>query len=553
MRVLERAAPGVGFGVLFGLLETTEVLSRQKTISLPNFGLLVLYAVLTQTLVFSILFFILPRKLTSLFRGRRSKAILTAVILIAAVFLGFHVRLPSHPSITAKANPDKPNIVLISVDTLRRDHVGCYGYAKARTPNIDRLAKESVLFEDATSPIPLTGPSHITMLTGDYPTTHGVGANGVRIGGGIKTMPETLRKSGYRTAAFVSGWTLKNESVGLAGRFDFYSEEFGLYRYLPDVVLELSIPHFAAKYLARFTGYELRQLDRPGEQTTAAALAWMTEADKQPFFALVHYFDPHGPHVSPTFNRALTPKPVFDYRKPEPERLNMIKDPELMRKAIQAYDEEINYADAQVGNLVRQIDQLTRKTIVIFTADHGESLTEHGYYFDHGEFLYETCVRVPLMIRFPDRSFANTRTATQVSLVDLAPTILELATVPPGVHMDGKSILQVLNGGNSSRDSYGAIRQGKGAARRARYYVRSGGFKLIWNYDFRLAYAKPQSEELFDLRADPAEEQNRTGMLPEIQNELRTKLIQFVSRDTNMKVLPDESVIEQLKSLGYTD
>ena len=234
MRFLRRAVPGLGLGLLFGCLDAARVVHRLHVISLQNLSILVFYALFGHILLFSIISLLIPHRLTNPLRSRNSKIVVGVGTVIVAVFLGMNVRLPAHPSIGSDSSSDKPSIVLISVDTLRRDHLGCYGYAKARTPSIDNLAKESVLFEDATSPIPLTGPSHVTMLTGDYPITHGVGANGVRIGETVKTVPEILREMGYRTAAFVSGWTLKDESVGLSNRFGTYKDEFGLSPLLPD-------------------------------------------------------------------------------------------------------------------------------------------------------------------------------------------------------------------------------------------------------------------------------------------------------------------------------
>jgi len=315
-------------------------------------------------------------------------------------------------------------------------------------------------------------------------------------------------------------------------------------------IFELVLPKYAAHSLEKYFGYRLRQIQRPGSITTREALSWINQIDNQPFFVLVHYFDVHGPHVKPSEKRLHVPPSLMWIRKLAPEERE-----KAFTNASEAYDEQISYADRQVGNLVAQLKKLSRKVIVIFTADHGESLTEHGFYFDHGEFLYETCVQVPMMIRFPDGSFADSRITTQVSLIDLAPTILELAGGKSLPSMVGKSLFRILDGSDSSKERFGDLLIGKGSALSARYFVRSGGFKLIWNYDFRLAhhYEMPQSEELYDLKKDPDEKENRIGTLPEIQTELGAKLKQFLLRDSKMRTRPDNHVIEQLKALGYTN
>jgi choline-sulfatase len=499
----------IEIGILLGLTETLFVIHRLSRVSATELFWLIVYASLIYTLI--ALFLSIPfHKHKSSLRTRR---LLIVVIAILTIFTLFSAIWPFSYTRIPTTDPSKLNVLLISVDTLRRDHLGCYGYKQARTPNIDQLASESILFEDATSPIPLTGPSHVTMLTGNYPITHGVMVNGARINDSAKTLPELLHNAGYRTAAFVSGWTLKNEAVGLANRFDRYDDELSPYFFLPDIVFQLVIPRAISKVSEKFWGCRLIPLERAGDRTTHNAIHWITKKDDHPFFAMVHYFDPHGPHKN--------------------------------RKGIQtvkAYDDEIANTDQQIGDLLKKIPQ---KTIVVFTADHGESLTEHGYFFDHGEFLYDTCARVPLMIRFPDRSKAGTRISAPAGLVDLAPTILHLAGLSENPKTEGVDLLS----GAKTRAMFGCIRQGIREARRARYSIRESGYKLILNFDFRMT--KPAYAELYDLKNDPNEEKNLASTVPEIQPELRKKLQQWMSKDLHKQTVPDQNIQDELRSLGY--
>ncbi len=460
------------------------------------------------------------------------------------------------------ANPARLNVLLISVDTLRRDRLGCYGFAHAHTPNIDALAGAGVLFEEVLSPVPLTGPSHTTMLTGVYPVHHGAYANGVALRDDVVTLPEILAHAGYRTAAFVSGYTLRNVSLGLASRFHHYDEDFALWPPLPDVVLlNLSLPHLAAQS-SRALGYPIEQVQRRGLRTTERALAWLSRHRDHSFFAFVHYFDAHGPHVAPPpYDRMFAPNDPPQADESEfyfnrPVRLRLVSSPKGIAHLTNMYDGEIAYADEQVGRLLSGLEALglADNTLVIFTADHGESLTEHDFFFDHGEYLYETCVRVPLIIRFPDRRYAQIRKTGQVRLVDLTPTILQLLGIKSPVSFDGKSLVPILEGSEppGQRVSFGTIRLGEGEDVRSRFYVRQDGYKLIWNLDRREeASTRPAVEELYDLTRDPDELHNVIAQAPPALEPLRSRLQAWVQEKAEPASALSDSVKERLRALGY--
>jgi arylsulfatase A-like enzyme len=404
--------------------------------------------------------------------GRNAGVWYGASALVLTASLGFALQsarsdATTIASVSATAPGEtaaRPNILLITMDTTRRDHLGPYGYHDARTPHLDAFARQSVVFEDAVTSAPLTGPSHTTMLTGLYPADHGVEDNGVLLPPDTPTIADTLRAAGYRTAAFLSGWTLKDRAVGLAPHFDYYDDEFNCWRLVPDVLDSLAAQHFGLLAVERLTGYRFLHRERLGETTTKRALAWLSRPSDRPFFALVHYFDAHGPHMTPLpddIHRVRAP--AFDYSR-SPARSS--RSSAIRRgspKPIRGYDDEIAYVDAQVGSLLEQLDAIgaAKNTVVIVTADHGESLTEHGEYFGHGEFLYETTIRVPLMIRFPDGRAAGTRPSEQVGLVDLAPTIAEIASTGTEGDYDGTSLLGILDGTDEgARTRFGSVRAG---------------------------------------------------------------------------------------------
>lgn len=298
---------------------------------------------------------------------------------------------------TTEAAP-QPSVVVITVDTLRADRLGCYGFAEARTPNIDRLAADGVRVERAIAATPITLPSHATLFTGLYPPAHGVRDNGrQRLPGEVETLAERLKKEGYRTQAFVSAMVL-HRRFNLSQGFDGYDDEL---RSEGDSVM----------FMVQ---------ERSGEQTMDRVLAWMeTSSAGEPFFLWVHLFDPHQPYEPPTRDAERSPTP---------------------------YDGEIASADRQVGRL---IDALKARgtlddTVLVFTSDHGESLGEHGE-ATHGLFIYESTQHVPLIIRYPRRLPSGTTYDGFVRSVDVMPTVLGLAGIQ-AAETQGIDLADALSG-----------------------------------------------------------------------------------------------------------
>ncbi len=385
-----------------------------------------------------------------------------------------------------------PNIVLITLDTTRADRLGCYGYALASSPHLDRVAQEAVLFENAMTTVPLTLPSHASILTGQIPPVHGVHNNGTFIlPPAAHTITEDLAAHGYTTAAFVSCFVL-NRQFGLGQGFQVYDD---------DLVAE----------------------ERKAAETTRRAIRWLQSAPDTPFFLWVHYFDPHTP-----------------YEPPEPYASATRGTP---------YDAEISSMDAGVGELLdtlRRLDLYDDAHIVIL-ADHGEGLGDHRE-LEHGIFLYEGCLRIPFLWKLPGRHVAR-RIPEPVGIVDVVPTLLEFANLPPPAQTDGHSLHGLLTGGPAPE------RTGLYAETMYPYYSYNWSPLYGWRTD-QWKYIEAPVPELYDLTRDPREENNVAAEQEETAHRLAKYLRTARLRGGSSGGLPsaqemDPAVAEKLASLGY--
>ncbi len=317
-----------------------------------------------------------------------------ALLLSCCCVLTPAVAAARSPQEVAGGTTARPNLLLVTIDTTRADHLGCYGDRDARTPALDGLARDGLLFERAVATAPITLPSHASILTGQYPIVHGVRDNGTYAARPeLQTLAEVLHGAGYATAAFVSAHVLA-AAYGLAQGFDVYDDR------LDQIVV-------------RGVG----SLERRAGSTVTAALAWLDRPPQEPWFLWVHLYDPHAPYSPP----------------------ESVEDLPAER-----YDAEISYADRQLGRLLARVDAAGRgeRTIVVATADHGEGLGEHRE-ATHGLFVYDSTMVVPLLIRWPPLG-AGRRIGGQVSHVDLFPTLLELLGLPPAKERCGASLVAEL-------------------------------------------------------------------------------------------------------------
>jgi arylsulfatase A-like enzyme len=427
--------------------------------------------------------------------------------------------------------PAPPHVVLVTIDTLRADHVSGYGYPRQTTPAIDRLMAEGVTWLAASTPMPTTAPSHTSLLTGTYPRTHGVVKNGFTLGAGRPTLADVLRAGGYRTAAVVSAFPLARR-FGLARGFDHFDDTF--------------LRDQASIDAPEWEGFRLDEaFDRRADATTDRALAWLASASgSQPVFLWVHYYDPHSPY---------DPPPAYQGRFPNPEGR-----PGRLGRMIAAYDAETRFVDDNVARLIDRIDTTwgPRNVVVVVATDHGEGLMDHGW-MEHGIDLYEELVRVALVFRWSGTVVAGARPAVPVSLIDVAPTLLALLGHSTETFAsDGVDLSRILRGGDAAiasrplffeRRLYTTRDQEEWPAAGPMLAVRAGSWKYIEAPEQGVV-------ELFDLATDPRERDNRHDAEADTRLRLAGMLRSWQSANAaapNAGVSPEDAA--RLRALGYVE
>jgi arylsulfatase A-like enzyme len=392
------------------------------------------------------------------------------------------------------------NIVLITIDTLRADHVGAYGHARARTPVLDALAAGGAVFDRAYAASPVTLPSHATLMTGRYPPGHGSRDNGLRVAADVPTLATALKARGLATAAFVAAFPLDHQ-FGLSRGFDVYGDH---------------IPRGPDGRVAN---------ERPASQVVDEAIAWLrsiasTAAPGPPappglpaFFLWVHLFEPHAPYG----------------------------DPATGRPALDRYDEEIAIADREIGRLVAALGAARRDTLIVAAGDHGEAFGEHGEYA-HSIFVYDTTLRVPLVMSGPG-VVPGVRVPDAVTLADVAPTIMQLAGGRLG-DVDGIDLSPALQRVALPRreqyaESFAPLVEFGWAPLRS---IRSGPWKLV---------AAPRPE-LFDIEKDPDERTNLAAAQPAVVRDLEARAGRYSGAELPSAAAASAEAAERLRALGYS-
>ena len=399
-----------------------------------------------------------------------------------------------------------PNVLLVTIDTLRADRVGCYGYKQARTRNIDRLAAEGIRFDKAYTPVPVTLPAHAVLFTGTYPMATGMhDFSGNRLNPSQPTMASLLREKGYATAGFV-GAAVLDSRFGLDQGFDVYYDKFDF---------------------SRLDETNLDAMERRGDLVVDQALAWLNQNGRKPFFLWVHLYDPHDPYQPP---------PPFDAEfKARP------------------YDGEIAFADSQVGRLMQAFrdKKLYDQTLIVLLSDHGEGLGEHKER-THGFFVYTSTLQVPLIFKLPAaKSVRHSEVSAPVSLVDVLPTVLQLTGLPVSGGIQGRSLLPLMLG-HRKESSEGL-------------YAESFLPRLHFNWgelrSLRLGpyhFIDAPRPELYELSSDPRELRNLYEQKKEQAQEMQEQLERLIKKyspalgeETGEKIGLDPALEERLKSLGY--
>ncbi|MCY3929785.1 MAG: sulfatase [Acidobacteria bacterium] len=421
----------------------------------------------------------------------------------------------------------EPDLVLLSVDTLRADAVGAYGAGDATTPTIDALAAAGVLFEDAQTTIGKTGPAFASIFTSLYPPTHGSRRNAQRMRSDVPVLAQILGDAGYEAAAFISNWTLRADLVGLDRGFDHYDEEFDQSRNAAGV------------------------MERNADGIARAAERWLRrrardeERNGKPLFLWVHFSDPHSPYLERT---GFTPA-----RPPREQRTTG------WQKRWR-YQSEVNYVDHWMGRLSRTIEEvLPGPRFTLFLSDHGESLGEHGYW-GHGKNVHWPNARIPMILAGPGVPKGR-RVQARVGVIDVLPTLLDLLGVETPEEVEGRSLAPFRTGGDGGDtpryvigDKHSAL---TAKSRRNAPYedplqisLEVNGAKVLHDFSKRRT-------TYFDLTADPREERPLdkppVDLVPPLGRRLVNWYRDLEKYEAKSGTVLSEDDIKQLKSLGYID
>jgi arylsulfatase A-like enzyme/thioredoxin-like negative regulator of GroEL len=405
------------------------------------------------------------------------------------------------------AQAEVPNIVFITVDTTRADRMGFLGNKQGLTPNLDLVAQQGVVFERAYSQAPLTPVSHATIFTGTYPQFHTVTDFGHPLPTLLPYTPEILQKAGYHTAAFI-GSLILDPHQSMAPGFD---RGFG---------------YFDAGFRPKNDPDEDRYttVERRAGDVVAHAISWLTKNPRNPFFVWVHLYDPHAPYDPPA-----------PYNK-------RFKDP---------YDGEIAYADASLGKLFTYLREkgLYDHTIIVMMSDHGESLGAHGESM-HGIFLYDETIRVPLIMKLPQQLLARRRVPTRVRLVDVAPTLLSMLSLPLPPTFQGESLVPLMKGTPKAAEDFPAYAE-------TEYPHRAFGWSGLRSLrSGKYLFVQAPKRELYDQSQDKEAAHNLAATSPAVAGTLQSQIDEFhdktaIVRDKASDTHLSAEQAENLSALGY--
>jgi arylsulfatase A-like enzyme len=398
------------------------------------------------------------------------------------------------------AHKDIRNVVLISIDTCRADHLSCYGYSENTTPNIDTFASEATVFENTISPVPITLPAHSSMLTGTIPPYHGVHYNiGYQLDQSNVTLAEILKQNGFTTGGIISALVL-DSAFGIDQGFDTYNERFEEERKTSGDISE-----------------------RIGAETSRFALTWLQQHKDEKFFLFLHYFDPHA-----------------DYVPPEPFASKFTHNP---------YAGEIAFTDHCIGLVLCKLKELGLydSTLIIITGDHGEMLGEHGE-LSHAYFIYQSAIKVPLIFRLPGQVKPQ-RIKDIVGLVDITPTICSLLGIEMPSEIHGRDLSACIKGRQPKVQDRHIFCESLTA-------TKYNGNSLLGVVTNRFKYIQTTEPELYDLVKDPHEKRNLIKKQPHKARIMQDKLAQILEQSVHKgkldsKMNLDAESRKRLESLGY--
>jgi arylsulfatase A-like enzyme/Flp pilus assembly protein TadD len=430
-------------------------------------------------------------------RLSRAGLAIAAGVLVAGAGLVYFLVFAGR---TAVRRDSRLNVLLITLDTTRADRLGSYGYAKAKTPNLDSLARNGARFENVTCQVPLTLPSHCSIMTGTYPFSHGVHGNGnYELAADKLTIAEVLKERGFRTGAVVASFSVDSR-FGLAQGFDVYDDD-----------IQPGLP------------FKPMNSERKGEEVVKVFSSWMDRAGGEPFFAWVHFFDPHLP-----------------YDPPSPFKEEFAAEP---------YDGEIAYMDACVGKVIEKLrgKNLLGRTLIVVAGDHGEAFGERVE-TGHGLFLYDDTMRVPLIFYSENRIPPGKVIRSRVRLIDVFPSIMDLLGLPKPAPVQGTSLVPTIEG-RQRGDLESYIES---------FYPRDyfGWSELVGLIKDDWKYIRAPKPELYNLKTDPGELSNSFASSGRVASSMNAQLEELIKGSAGLaaakgrKLTAEEE--ERLRSLGYT-
>jgi len=409
------------------------------------------------------------------------------------------------------AHAKPPNIILITLDTTRADRMGFLGSERGLTPNLDKLAKQSVIFTRAYAQVPLTTPSHAVLLTGTYPQYNHVENLADPLRPEIPYLPDLLHLHGYQTGAFIGSMVLDPRS-GSAPGFD---RGFEIY----DGNFHNSKP-----------GEDLYQsLNRRAQDVANRAMGWLSHHQQKPFFIWLHFYDAHEPYVPP--------------------------EPFRTQYASQPYDGAIAYTDSVVGSVLEVLQRhgLYQNTVIAVAADHGEAFGEHGEKY-HGVFLYDETIHVPLLLKLPGEKFAGKRVEARVALVDVAPSLLQSVRIPVPSTMQGQSLFPLIDSSNLP-GSQGNTFPDRPIYSESDYGHHAFGWSELRSWrEQKYLYVQAPKKELYDQSSDPSALRNLAPDAKAVADTLDGQLSSFRKKTSGAEVAPTQlepTQVEKLSALGY--
>ena len=431
------------------------------------------------------------------------------------------------------------NLLLVSIDSLRADHLGCYGYPRKTSPNIDALAEEGILFRNMISATSWTLPAHMSIFTAEDISTHGVAGDGRSLSESIPTLPEVLRKAGYRSAAFCSS-PYMNPAFGFSRGFDTYHN------------IDLDREGFTDTLTPPREQRDGVHEDITSPRITKLAVDWLEKHSRRPFFLFLHLWDVHYDYIPPApYDKKFDP----DYRGTitgkdymHNDRISAGMAPRDLEHVISLYDGEIAYTDHYLGLIIRKLKELGvyDRTLIVVTADHGDEFFEHGNK-GHRVTLFDEVIRVPLVIKLPGQSARGRKIEAQARSIDIAPTILDVFGLEKPASFQGKSLL--LPGSRRPRYAFSELAP-------VLQSLRTNRYKMLYNRERKEAV-------VMDLRENPREDTAVRVRDARVRKRLEAVRARRERLDREMaeklrggksggEVRLSEKERERLRSLGYT-